>query len=64
MNDVTDISVSLAGLHLKNPVIIASGTSGYGEEFAPFIDLNQLGGIVVKGTPVEERLGNPPGKDR
>ena len=62
MNKVPDISVRLAGLHLKNPVIIASGTSGYGEEFAPFIDLNQLGGIVVKGTSVEERLGNPPGR--
>jgi len=62
MNDVTDISVSLAGLHLKNPVIMASGTSGYGEEFAPFINLNQLGGIVVKGTSVRERLGNPPGR--
>jgi dihydroorotate dehydrogenase (NAD+) catalytic subunit len=62
MNDVPDISVRLAGLYLKNPVIMASGTSGYGEEFASFIDLNQLGGIVVKGTSVRERLGNPPGR--
>lgn len=62
MNDVPDISVRLARLHLKNPVIMASGTSGYGEEFAPFIDLNQLGGIVVKGTSARERLGNPPGR--
>jgi dihydroorotate dehydrogenase (NAD+) catalytic subunit len=60
MNDATDISVRLAGLYLKNPVMMASGTSGYGEEFAEFIDLNQLGGIVVKGTSVQERLGNPP----
>src|SRR5512147_1662100 len=55
-----DLSVRLGNLHLKNPVILASGTSGYGEECARFIDLNQLGGIVVKGTSLMPRLGNPP----
>lgn len=55
-----DISVRLGKLYLKNPVMIAAGTSGYGEEFTRFIDLNQLGGIVVKGTSVKPRLGNPP----
>lgn len=55
-----DISVKLGKLHLKNPVMLASGTSGYGEEYARFIDLNQLGAIVVKSTSVMPRLGNPP----
>ena len=44
---------------LKNPVMTASGTFGYGEEFADFIDLNRLGGIIVKGTTGERRQGNP-----
>ena len=42
-----DASVTLAGLKLKNPILTASGTFGYGEEFAPFGDLASLGGIVV-----------------
>ena len=46
-------------LTLKNPVMTASGTFGYGEEFADFIDVNRLGGIVVKGTTGERRQGNP-----
>ncbi len=62
MGNIPDISVRLAGLSLKNPVIMASGTSGYGEEYAPFIDLSQVGGIAVKGTSVQEKLGNPPGR--
>ncbi len=62
MGDLPDISVRLAGLSLKNPVIMASGTSGYGEEYAPFIDLSQLGGIVVKGTSVQPKIGNPPAR--
>ena len=44
---------------MKNPVLTASGTFGYGEEFADFIDLNRLGGIVVKGTTLHRREGNP-----
>lgn len=55
-----DISIRLGKLHLKNPVIVASGTFGYGEEYAKFIDLNQLGGVVVKGTSLMPRSGNPP----
>ena len=52
--------VELCGLALKNPVMTASGTFGYGEEYAPFCDLNRLGAIVVKGLSLEPRLGNPP----
>jgi dihydroorotate dehydrogenase (NAD+) catalytic subunit len=60
MDSLPDISVRLGPLGMKNPVMMASGTSGYGEEFAPFVDLNQLGGIVIKGTSIREKLGNPP----
>jgi dihydroorotate dehydrogenase (NAD+) catalytic subunit len=60
MNASPDLSVWFGKLHLKNPVILASGTSGYGEECAPFIDLNQVGGIIVKGISLAPRLGNPP----
>jgi len=54
-----DTSVRLPGLHVKNPVMTASGTFGYGLEFAPFGDLRSLGGIVVKGLSLLPRLGNP-----
>ena len=57
-----DISVTLGRLTLKNPVMLASGTSGYGEEYARFIDLNEIGGICVKGTSVNPSLGTPPGR--
>ncbi len=56
----TDLSIDLGFLTLKNPVIGASGTFGYGIEFAPFMDLNQLGGFVVKGLYMSPREGNPP----
>jgi dihydroorotate dehydrogenase (NAD+) catalytic subunit len=56
---MVDLSVSLNGLELKNPVMTASGTFGYGEEFADFIDLSRLGGFVVKGTTIAHREGNP-----
>lgn len=56
---MVDLSVNIGSLKLKNPVMTASGTFGYGEEFADFIDLNQLGGIVVKGTTLHPRQGNP-----
>lgn len=46
------------GLKLKNPVLTASGTFGYGEEYADFIDLNRLGGFIVKGTTLNPRQGN------
>ncbi|SMP51711.1 dihydroorotate dehydrogenase [Desulfonatronum lacustre] len=52
-------AVELAGLRLKNPVLTASGTFGYGVEFAPYGDLTELGGIVVKGLSWEPRAGNP-----
>jgi len=55
-----DLSVDLGFLKLKNPVIAASGTFGYGLEFSPFVDLNILGGIVVKGLYSSPREGNPP----
>jgi dihydroorotate dehydrogenase (NAD+) catalytic subunit len=53
------IEVEIAGIHFQNPVLTASGTFGYGQEFAHLIDLNQLGGIVVKGISLEPMAGNP-----
>ena len=53
-------SVQIASLRLKNPVITASGTFGYGEEYAEFFDLNSLGAIVVKGLSATPRKGTPP----
>lgn len=55
-----DLSVNLGGIKMKNPVMTASGTFGYGDEFKPFVDLNQLGGLVVKGITLKPRQGNPP----
>jgi len=54
-----DLSVSIAGIKLQNPVIAASGTFGYGEEYAPYIELKRLGGIVTKGISLLPRAGNP-----
>ncbi len=56
---MVDISVELNGLHLKNPVMTASGTFGYGYEYDDFIDVSSLGGIIVKGTTLKAREGNP-----
>ena len=53
-------SVNLAGIKMKNPVTVASGTFGYGREFAEFIDLNKIGGICTKGTSLKPRSGNKP----
>jgi dihydroorotate dehydrogenase (NAD+) catalytic subunit len=53
------LPVEIGGLCLKNPVITASGTFGYGLEFSPFLDLSLLGGIVVKGLSLKPRHGNP-----
>ena len=53
------LETSLSGIKLKNPVIPASGTFGFGQEMARFYDLNVLGGISLKGTTGEERFGNP-----
>ena len=52
--------VNLAGIKMKNPITVASGTFGYGREFAEYIDLNKLGGIVTKGTSLKPRPGNKP----
>jgi dihydroorotate dehydrogenase (NAD+) catalytic subunit len=57
---VPKIDVTIASVHFMNPVMTASGTFGYGQEFAQVIDLNQLGGIVVKGISAEPMAGNPP----
>ena len=55
---MVDLRVDIGGLELKNPVTTASGTFGFGEEFADFIDLNRLGGIFVKGLTLKNREGN------
>ncbi len=57
---VPDMTVEFAGLRLANPVIAASGTFGYGVEFESLLDLNELGGLVVKGLSREPMAGNPP----
>ncbi|WP_432667531.1 dihydroorotate dehydrogenase [Wukongibacter baidiensis] len=54
-----DLSVDLNGLKLKNPITVASGTFGFGREFEDYLDLNSLGGIMVKGLTLKERKGNP-----
>ncbi|HRF67717.1 MAG TPA: dihydroorotate dehydrogenase [Muribaculum sp.] len=53
------LEVKIGALELKNPVLTASGTFGYGEEFSDFIDLNRLGGFIIKGTTLNHREGNP-----
>ncbi len=55
-----NLAVDVAGIRMKNPVTTASGTFGFGSEYAPFVDLNRLGAIVVKGTTLLPRRGNPP----
>lgn len=56
---MANLNVTLGGLNLKNPVLTASGTFGYGEEFSDFVDLGSLGGFIIKGTTLEHREGNP-----
>ena len=53
------LNVKINDIEFKNPVMTASGTFGYGEEFADFVDLGQIGGIIVKGTTLHHREGNP-----
>ena len=53
------LAVEIGALKLKNPVMTASGTFGYGEEYAPYVDLNRLGAIIVKGLSLKPRQGNP-----
>jgi dihydroorotate dehydrogenase (NAD+) catalytic subunit len=57
---MVNTAVNIGGIPLKNPVIAASGTFGYGLEFSPLLDLNELGGIVVKGLSLKPFPGNPP----
>lgn len=57
-----DLSVSIGPLRLRNPVLTASGTFGYGLEFLPYLSLASLGGIVVKGLSPRPRVGNPPAR--
>jgi dihydroorotate dehydrogenase (NAD+) catalytic subunit len=56
---MVDLKVKLGRLQLKNPVMTASGTFGYGKEYSDFIDVSRIGGIIVKGTTLRERQGNP-----
>jgi dihydroorotate dehydrogenase (NAD+) catalytic subunit len=60
MSTRQDLSVNLGGLQLQNPVMTASGTFGYAREFDHLIDLNRLGGIIVKGLSLKPTKGNPP----
>jgi len=55
-----DLNVNVAGIPLKNPIIAASGTFGYGVEFEDVVNLGKLGGMVVKGLSREPMIGNPP----
>lgn len=55
-----DLRVNIGPLMLRNPVMTASGTFGYGEEYASLVDLNRLGAVIVKGISLEPRSGNPP----
>lgn len=56
---MANLNVNIGSLSLKNPILTASGTFGYGEEFSDFYDLSRLGGYIVKGTTLEPRQGNP-----
>ena len=60
MNGSPDLSVSIGRIQLKNPVMPASGTFGYGEEYAPFLDVNRLGAVVVKTITLKPRIGSFP----
>lgn len=55
-----DLRVKIGPLELKNPVMAASGTYGYGKEFEPLLDLNKLGAVIVKGLSLKPKAGNPP----
>jgi dihydroorotate dehydrogenase (NAD+) catalytic subunit len=60
VSGAVDTRVDFAGIALRNPVLTASGTFGYGSEFAPFMDLREIGGFVAKSLTLEPRSGNPP----
>ena len=52
--------VNFAGIEMKNPVTVASGTFGYGREYADFFDLGKLGAVITKGTSLKPKSGNKP----
>ena len=54
-----DLSVNLAGMSMKNPIVVASGTFGFGREYGQLFDLSELGGICAKGLTLHRREGNP-----
>ena len=56
---MANLNINIGKLHLKNPVMTASGTFGYGPEFSDFFDVSRIGGIFVKGTTLRDRQGNP-----
>ncbi|MGB9586991.1 MAG: dihydroorotate dehydrogenase [Armatimonadota bacterium] len=60
MSDSNRLAVQIAGIQMKNPVMVASGTFGFGIEYSDFVDLNELGAIVTKGTSLDPWSGNPP----
>lgn len=60
MSKTVDMAVTLAGMTMKNPVVVASGTFGFGREYGQFYPIDELGGICVKGLTLHRREGNPP----
>ena len=54
--------INLAGIEMKNPVTVASGTFGYGREYSNFFNLSKLGGIITKGTSLKPKSGNKPSR--
>jgi len=60
MIDKPNLEVEIAGIKLKNPIMTASGTFGYGQEYEPFVDLKRLGAIILKGITLKPKAGNPP----
>ena len=57
---MANLAVEVAGIKMKNPIMVASGCFGFGQEYNRFYDLSRLGGIMTKGTTLEPKLGNPP----
>ncbi len=58
-NDL-DLSIKIGGINFKNPVMVASGTFGFAEEYEEYVDINQLGAVITKGITLKPREGNPP----
>ena len=59
---MADLSTDFAGIELTSPVVLASGTCGYGQEYGPYVDLTRLGAFVTKSITAEERPGNAPAR--